>query len=228
MNKHELVNTLKQAKTGDATSAALDFLGSSARRWWDHRQKAGQKRIVNEETMEMVSEFKANGQTYYILQPQDGINVYRMSKLKQMLSIAYTDQNFSEQMQFNDKLTKLANTLVTKSPRLDLLFAALKEDRERLQATRERKWDYSLMACTFFIVKPDEDLSKWTQQDADKKIDDWSAEGIHEEDFFLCAILWGSLLTQRRKSFLEKLQEKTERLKEQLEQSTSSMMSAKS
>lgn len=200
----KLIGEMRQYPNQPALQKAVcKYLGPEAEQWWEHRQKNRGQRLVNERTMEMVSQFQANGNEYYIVPPDDRINVKRMTKLKQILSITYRDQNFAEQLQFVSKLIGYANSLVTKEPKLDMLFATLKGEKERLESTKRRTWDYSLLACTFFIVRPDEDMKKWNEQDANKKIEDWSAEGIPEEDFFLCAILWGSLFAQRRKALIE-------------------------
>lgn len=212
MNKHKLVETLRQHKNRvEAQSAALEFLGPDAKMWWEYRQKVGQNRIVNEKTLEMASEFQANGKTYYILRPEDGINVFRMSQLKQMLSLAYTDLNFSEQMQFVSKVIALFNRIGTKDFNPKMIFEVLSQEKKRLEGVRDRKWDYALNACAFFIVTPDEDLTKFTPQDAERKKEDWAKEGIPHEDFFLCAMLWGKLLTERKNKLQQKVDQVAKR-----------------
>ena len=42
----------------------------------------------------------------------------------------------------------------------------------------------ALLQCSIFIVTEDEDLTKWDEQLARKKIEDWKTEGIDMNDFF--------------------------------------------
>lgn len=44
-----------------------------------------------------------------------------------------------------------------------------------------------LLFCSLFIVREDEDLTKWTLAQAKEKIEDWTKEGISIYSFFLLA-----------------------------------------
>lgn len=177
-----------------ATGAAISVLGPDAKTWHEARTLQSRYRIVDPDTGKWVSQFQANGNKYYIRSASDGLGFKRYVEMKRLLSVVGFDATYSEQLAALNRMTAAANTLVSKSPQLDLLFREIENMRESIKRA-DRKWDYSLFAATLFIVRPDEDLNEWSESIASEKIDDWAAEGLHEQDFFLLVILWASQLS---------------------------------
>lgn len=189
MNKSELKKALNSGKKGEFDQVVLEYLGEHAKDWYNFRRKNKTQRIVDSDTGKWVSEFEANGTKYYIRSAKEGIGIERYTKLRQMLSIVGFDATFADQVAAINRIKKYANSLVTKDPQLDKLFAEIANMEEAITRT-DRKFDFSMYAATLFIFTEDEDLTKWDERLAEKKIKDWNDAKIHEHDFFLLVSLW--------------------------------------
>jgi len=187
-----------------AQNAALAILGQDAKTWYESRTLQSRHRIIDPDSGKWVSQFTANGNKYFIRSAADGLGFKRYVEMKRILSVVGFDATYSEQLNALNRITSAANTLVTKTPQLDVLFREIENMRESIRRT-ERKWDYSLFAATLFIVRPDEDLNEWSEAQAEEKIEDWQAEGLHEQDFFLLVILWASQLSDWWRSLPERV-----------------------
>lgn len=183
----------------------LETLGKPAVDWYDYRQKTKGQRIVDPKTGRWVSEFSANGQKYFIRTPDEGLSLLRYSKLKEYLSIVGFDATYSEQMAAYNRMVGYANTLVTPKPQLNALFAEIENQRKAIQ-NANRNWDFSAIAATLFVVRPDEKLDEWVQVEQEKKIEDWNKANIPASDFFLLCIGWGSQLQQQYSELLTQAQ----------------------
>lgn len=193
MDKEELIRILKKHPAREAI--ALEVLGKDAVAWHRYRKKAHHTRLIDPETGQWLSEFEAGGKKYYIRSPEDGLSLYRYTKLKQMLAEVGFDAGYAEQLAKVNELIEHANSLVTKAPRLDKLFAGLDNMRLAIQQS-SRQWDRSFMAATLFVVTDGEDLTMWDERLAEQKIQDWNEAQFHPQDFFLLAMFWASLATQ--------------------------------
>ena len=189
MSKTELKNILSKDKKGEFINTVLEYLGDDAKDWYQFRRKNGTQRIVDPKTGKWVSEFTANGTKYYIRSAKEGIGIERFTKLKRMLSVVGFDATFSDQLSGIHRIKRYANSLVTKEPQLDRLFAEIANMEEAISRT-ERKFDFSMYTATLFIFTEDEELSSWDERLAEKKIDDWNKANLHEHDFFLLVSLW--------------------------------------
>lgn len=174
------------------------------------------KHIIDPDTGVWKNEFKANGKKYYIRTPDEGLSLFRYSVLKQRMVEVGFDGSFVNVLGQVDQVKGYANTLVTKQPRLDLLFSSLENMSQSLKKAN-RNWHYSYMAATLFIVTEDEDISEWTERDAEKKIEDWNKEGFHHLDFFLLVMYWVSSSTQKLNESWQKIQQIIEAVNQSLD-----------
>lgn len=204
LSTNELKAQIRKIPKDEAVQIALDVLGKQAKEWYQYRFTGTPKRLVDPETGQVVREFSANGQKYFVRLPEDGINLYRYTKIKEFLSIVGFDATYVDQMNALNKIKGLVDSLVTKQPKLTELGAAVVDMQQSILKTRDRNWDWSLIAATLFIVKPDEDLTTWIQSDQEKKVEDWNAAGLLQEDFFILTVGWGSRLAQRSKKLFDK------------------------
>lgn len=202
MDREELIRILK--KHPQRESIALEALGREAQEWHRYRQQAHHTRLIDPNTGQWLSEFEAGGKKYYIRSPEDGLSLLRYTKLKQMLAEVGFDASYAEILAKVNELVEHANSLVTKAPRLDKLFAGLDNMRQAIQQG-QRDWDKSFMAATLFIVTDGEDLRTWDERMAEQKIRDWNEAQFHAQDFFLLAMFWASLQTQLLNESWEKI-----------------------
>ena len=197
------------AKHPEKVDIALSILGPEAAEWWKYKHRVKSARLVDPASGRWVSEFEAGGKKYYVRSPKEGISLYRYTKLKQMLSVVGFDATFAEQMSALTRMLDFANSLVTKEPKLDKLFAEIENMRQSINNT-SRNWDFSYYAATLFIVTADEDLATWDERLADEKIAAWNAAGYHEHDFFLLVMFWAPRSAELLNASYEQIQKAAE------------------
>lgn len=207
---NEVQKLLRKLPKAEAEKAALDYLGKDAKDWFDYRQRATPQRLVDPQTQKFVSEFKANGQKYYIRRPEDGLPLLRYERLQELSTVTSFDGTYSEIISKVNGLVDKANSLVTKQPKLNELFLDIENIKQSLNK-KDRNWDYSLLTCTLFIVKPDEDLTKWEQQEQERKIEDWNTSAIPMQDFFFLVVYWAVRSHELRVNMSQKATEAAKR-----------------
>jgi len=196
LSKRDILTLLvKHPEREQVQDVALDILGKDVREWVSSRGETDLGRIVNPDTGKWKTPFMANGKKYHIRSVREGLGFVRYKQLRQMLSIVGFNATYAEQIQALNRIIKAANSLVTKEPKLDQLFAEIENMKQAIQKT-DKDWDYSLYAATLFICREGEDVSTWSESDANEKIADWQAEGLHEFDFFTLVMLYAMQLTQ--------------------------------
>jgi hypothetical protein len=196
LSKKDILTLLvKHPERNDITDIALNILGKDTREWYEARGETELGHIVNPETGKWVTPFMANGKKYHIRSVKEGLGFVRYKQLKQMLSVVGFNATYAEQIQAFNRMIKAANSLVTKEPKLDVLFAEIENMKQAIQRT-DKHWDYSLYAATLFITREGEDMNTWSESEANEKIADWQAEGLHEFDFFTLVILYAMQLSQ--------------------------------
>lgn len=185
---NEVLQQLRRLPKDEAKKIALNYLGKEAQEWYDYRTRTP-KGLVNLETGQSVSEFVANGQKYYIRKPEQGLPLLRYERLQELSTVTAFDATYGEIISKVNGLIEKANSLVTKQPKLNELFLDIENIKQSL-SKKDRNWDYSLLTCTLFIVKPDEDLTKWEQIEQERKIEDWQQAGYSMHDFFFLVYYW--------------------------------------
>ena len=183
-----------QALQTDETLVALlgETLGSDFEAWYNTRRKNQPSRLVTE-TGEFVSEFTANGQTYYIRNPKEGLPLKRAMELEKMSVVVPFNAGLGEVVASLQRMKAITNTFAgAGSMNITGLIEEIVNLEKGLRGEGDRKYPASLMMCTLFIYEPGEDLRVWDVQSANRKIDNWVAEGLLFEDFFSLAMRWST------------------------------------
>ena len=208
---NEIQKLTRTLSKKEAQEVALSILGKDAKEWFAYKQASTPKRLIDPKTQQVVSEFHANGQKYYIRRPEEGLPLIRYERLQELSTVTAFDGTYTEIISKVNGLIEKANTLVTKQPKLNELFLDIENIKQSLSKT-DRNWDYSLLTCTLFVVKPDEDLAKWDQREQEKKIDDWNQAGLLMQDFFFLVVYWAVRSHELRLSISKQAQKKAKRM----------------
>ncbi|HPM22116.1 MAG TPA: hypothetical protein PLY35_12830, partial [Thermotogota bacterium] len=148
-----------------------EVLGAEAAAWYDTRKKNEVQRLVTPDGA-WVSEFTANGKTYYIRNPREGLPLRRQRELEKMSVVVPFNAGLGEVISSLSRMKKICNSLVGGK---DANFTGLVEEivnLERGLSESNRKWQASLIMCTLFIYEPGEDLKTWDIDQANRKIED--------------------------------------------------------
>lgn len=121
----------------------------------------------------------ANGRIYKV---QRDLSIVRYKELEQMEIEFY--YGFDMHGMFN-KMKEIYGDLNKSKPadasvKLYRLMEGVADRIDKRQPT-------VLNICSLFLVTDDEDVTTWTQDLANKKIEDWQAEGYVMDDFFSLA-----------------------------------------
>lgn len=181
----------KLEETKDVAEVLRTALGGYAEDWYTTRRKNQVQRLVTE-AGEWVSEFQANGKTYYVRNPKEGLPLRRQRELEKMSVVVPFNAGLGEVISSLSRMKKICNTLIGSK---EGNFTGLVEEivnLERGLSESNRKWQASLIMCTLFIYEPGEDLKTWDIDQANRKIEDWAEEGLIEDDFFTLAMQWST------------------------------------
>jgi hypothetical protein len=132
--------------------------------------------------------FQANGIEYMIITADQGISIERFKVWQQLSLVVGFDANFQKMLQNLTKAQELANGVVTKDNTFTDLVMHLNAMKEGIVSKSEENYSYAMYLCTLFIVDKDEDLTTWSHQIADKKIENWNKEGYDVQDFLKLAV----------------------------------------
>ena len=174
--------------------------------WYEYRMQKQYTHIVDPNTGKWVSQFEAGGNTYYIRSPHNGIGMKRYTELMKRLPAVGFDDTFQAMAKHVQDAIAAANTIGSKNPKLSDLFTVLTNLYEGIRRN-DRQWQMSFILATLFIVRKDEDLSTWSIEEAEEKINDWNKAQIHEHDFFFLVMSWRLLLAKWYESLPEKIKE---------------------
>lgn len=181
-----------------------EVLGAEAAEWYDTRKKNEVQRLVTPDGA-WVSEFTANSKTYYIRNPREGLPLRRQRELEKMSVVVPFNAGLGEVISSLSRMKRICNTLIGSK---EGNFTGLVEEivnLERGLSESNRKWQASLIMCTLFIYEPGEDLKIWDVDQANRKIEDWAAEGLIEDDFFTLAMQWSTYKLTLQAQLLEKV-----------------------
>ena len=160
--------------------------------------------IYNEETGEITKRFNANGTEYFVRLPSDGISLLRASKLRPLLSVVGNDATFGDQLQAEYRKKKLFDSMLSNKGGATELGAEIMTSIKAIEKA-DRNWTFAAYACTLFIVTENEDLPTYDERTAEKKIEDWNKEPIHEQDFFFLCLSWARIWNEGLAAFYLKL-----------------------
>lgn len=130
--------------------------------------------------------FRANKKEYIIKTAQEAFSIVRLNEFQKWSLIVQSQHDPQGQYNAWNKAVKMADK-AGKGQGFAELSAYLFSQRENVLKLTQRKYDASLYLCTLFIVRPDEDLTKWSKEEAEQKINDWNEAGYSPFDFFQLA-----------------------------------------
>jgi hypothetical protein len=132
--------------------------------------------------------FKANGKAYHIRSAEEGIGINRLSLLYKMSATAGYGVSIRDQQKNWKKVGDLIQNWMRGKNNMEDVFALVKAQYEGIATEANREYPMTMYLCSLFIVREGEDLTTWSEAEADEKIEDWNAEGYNERDFFRCAL----------------------------------------
>ena len=178
-----------------------------ASQWYEYRHKKEFVHIVDPDTGKWVIQFKgASGETYYIRTPMQGIGMKRYTEMMKRLPAVGFDDTFQHMATHVQHAIESANTIGSAKPKLSDLFETLANLYEGIRRN-DRNWQMSFVLSTLFIVRKDEDMSTWSIEDAQEKIEDWNKAQIHEHDFFFLVMSFRLLLARWYEPLPEKIKQ---------------------
>jgi hypothetical protein len=141
-----------------------------------------------------VAKFTANGNKYTIRSAEDAITLARYQQ--------YEVFNFN--FRFDSTPENIAAVLADSSSLLNNILAGRETKRNAVHAITAMqdilekyrtpsvlgmgRMRYIMLICSLFITTEGEDITKFSQSEADIKIQDWIAEGYGIADFFHLAM----------------------------------------
>ena len=135
-------------------------------------------------------DFTANGTNYKILPIDEVFTVERMTayqNINLMFSLASTPVEIHKAIQrYKDIIIRMCS-VETKVKATDELIRHTYNLLDSFQNNTNR-FPQGLYICTLFIIRENENISKWSFDLADEKINDWAAEGLNMVDFLGLAI----------------------------------------
>lgn len=139
---------------------------------------------------DLLRNFKANGTNYHIKDANDTMGIKRLNvytKFRTML--AFNLENFQGLFdQIVSMETNLSSALSGEGSAIAKLAANIQTLKDSIKDFSEQKYSISMLLCTLFIVREDEDLTDFDMGLANNKIEDWSKEGYRAADFFALAL----------------------------------------
>lgn len=146
------------------------------------------KRLIDENG-KIKDSFLANGTTYYILPITKVWNVKRMKVYQDLIKIYSSGKTPNEMylslLKYQEIAIKLADPKHFNEAYKDL-WNHTYNMVESYKDTSNRH-PQELYICTLLITKENEDLTNWSFEDADAKINDWAEENLFISDFFAIA-----------------------------------------
>jgi len=137
----------------------------------------------NDKGTDYAREFIANGNRYIIRTQEEGIGIRRYSMFQNFTSVWAFEADAGTQARAWQKMTEQLDQFLRGKASLSQVYAIAQSAVDGLNRTRATDYRYVFWCATLFIVRDDEDLTKYVEEDQQKKIDDWNAEGYHEQDF---------------------------------------------
>lgn len=136
----------------------------------------------------IASKFIANGNTYYIRTPEQGIGFLRYTKLLNMTAVVGYGANYSDIQRNWSKVNEMLNAFYRGENNMGEIFAHVKSQTDGIAQDSQRLFNIVFWVCCLFVVRSDESLSEWDEAYQEEKIQDWHLEGFNEQDFLELAL----------------------------------------
>lgn len=203
MNKATLQKQLMQAPPDEARRACLEYLNLTEAAVIPWKDDAGMLHIFDYDRNTFARAFKTrSGQEYIIRTPKDGITLRRATILRQMMTPIAMGEPLGDTVSRIRKMRTLYNALFSGKGDPAELGAEIAGMERTLTESVTKAYDAAAIACTLFIVKPDENLESWSEGEAENKLKDWNDSRVHEADFFFCCTTWARLWNEDLTGFL--------------------------
>lgn len=148
------------------------------------------KQLPRDKEGNLIRTFKANGNTYVIHDiSQDSLTIKRFMTWQKFTTSLGFGVSFKEHFDNLTKAERMVDRLITEKQGLTELLMHLRAMKESITDDKPDRAKIAFYVCTLFINKEGEDLSDWTTTEADKKIEDWNAEGYDYNDFLSFALM---------------------------------------
>lgn len=120
-----------------------------------------------------TAEFSANGTTYYVCKELERLTIARYERYEQFnielgFSLSFDSLFAAIKKAATDVFTGQHETAYIELKNIERGVAAISQNRNSI----------ALYMCTLFINRAGEDLSDWSPDLADEKIEDWQRENI--------------------------------------------------
>lgn len=146
------------------------------------------KGLPRNEHDEIKREFTANGKKFIIRSPNEGIGIYRFSKMEDMGGVLGFDASFKSLVKSQKKYEEIYHEDIPASFKAKKMLLNSHAVLDGITSAAKNRYAKAFFMCTLFIVRPEEDLTKWNQDYSQAKIDDWNAAGLNEQDFLDLAL----------------------------------------
>ena len=146
-------------------------------------QQATLKKLPRDEKGNYAREFVANGTTYIIRTQEEGIGINRYCRLLNMSSVWGLQADLGSQLGAWSKATKAIDQALIGKASFGEYYGIAQSAVDGLRRTGETNYTYAFWAACLFIVKKGEKIEEFVEANQQKKIEDWAAEGIHEQEF---------------------------------------------
>lgn len=153
--------------------------------------------------------FEANGIRYTIRTADEGTTIERWSQYEKMSLVVGYDANFQAMYQNLTQAMELCNGVVTKENNFTDLVMHLNAMQEGVVSAANSRYNQAMYLCSLFIVRDDEDLTTWSEAEAEAKIADWNAEGYDVQDFLWLALSGLRGFESAYKSIIQRLTNQT-------------------
>lgn len=128
-------------------------------------------------------EFEANGNKYIIRTPEEGIGILRYCRLLNMSSVWGLQADFGSQLGAWRKAVNSIDLAINGKGSYGDFFGIAQSAVDGINRAGQTNYTYAFWVACLFIVRENEDITKFVEGDQQNKIDDWATEGYHEQDF---------------------------------------------
>lgn len=126
----------------------------------------------------------ANGRKYIIRTQEEGISIKRYSTLMSMSATVTFEMNAATMVMNLNKILEMLWLMMQGRNKLADLVAHVKSMLDGIQRTSRREYQSVFWTNCLYVIREGEDLTRFIEEEQREKIDDWVAEGYHEEEFY--------------------------------------------
>ena len=142
------------------------------------------KRLRRKENGDFKRNFTGKSGTKYTIRTQEeGIGLFRYSRLLNMSSVWGFQADFGSQVSAWRKAVSTVDQALIGKASFGDFFAVAQSAVDGITRSNETNYIYAYWTACLFITAEGEDLTKFVEAEQQLKIDDWAASLIHEQDF---------------------------------------------